>query len=96
MKREKRKTLPYPSPALEPRSLAPSACPHCGTGADGVTLGLVWDYYEHCWRCVICGYRGYEHLLRPKTKAEVVAERIWDEILDGLDEEENQSLLRVI
>jgi rubredoxin len=65
-------------------------CPHCGAGADGVTLGLHWDFDEHCWRCIMCGYRGYEHVLRPRSKAEVVAERIWDEILDELDKADNR------
>lgn len=65
------------------------ACPHCGAGEDGVTLGLYWDYDERCWRCIICGYRGYEPVLRPKSKAEIVAERVWDEILDALDNEKN-------
>ena len=64
-----------------------SACPHCKAGADGVTVGLYWDFDAHCWRCFICGYRGYEEIVRPKTKAEIVAERIWDETFDDLDDE---------
>ncbi len=67
----------------------PSPCPHCGAGADGVTVGLYWDLDDHCWRCIICGYRGYEPILRQKSKAEIVKERIWDEILDTLDKEKN-------
>jgi rubredoxin len=63
-------------------------CPHCGAGADGVTLGLFWDLHDHCWRCIMCGYREYKHTERPRTKAEIVAERIWDEILDTLEREE--------
>lgn len=63
------------------------ACPHCGTGGDEKTVGLYWDSDERCWRCVICGYRGYEHAIKPRAKAEIVAERLWDEILDALDEE---------
>jgi|GEM_PF-2603192 len=64
-------------------------CPHCGAGVDGVTLGLHWDFDEHCWRCIMCGYRGYEHVLRTRSRAEVVAERRWDEVLDELDREEH-------
>lgn len=66
------------------------ACPHCGAGTDRVTVGLSWDFNDDCWRCVICGYRGYERMIRPRTKAEVVAERLWDEILDAVDDEENE------
>ena len=65
------------------------ACPHCRAGEDGVTVGLYWDFDAHCWRCFTCGYRGYEQVLRQRNKAEIVAERIWDEILDALDKEEN-------
>ena len=64
------------------------ACPHCGAGADGVTLGLFWYFDEHCWRCIMCGYRGYKHP-RPKTRAEIVAERIWDQVLEALERERN-------
>ena len=66
-----------------------STCPHCGAGADGITLGLYWDFDEHCWRCVICGYRGYEDVLRPKSKAEIAAERVWDDVLNFPEKEEN-------
>ncbi len=66
------------------------ACPHCGAGANGMTLGLFWDYYDQCWRCIMCGYREYKHTKRPRTKAEIVAERIWDEVLDAMAEGENK------
>lgn len=62
------------------------ACPHCGAGSDGETLGLFWDFVEHCWRCIMCGYRGYE-CQRPKTNAGVMAEKEWDEINAMLDQE---------
>jgi hypothetical protein len=68
------------------------ACPHCGAGADGATIGIYWSYDERCWRCIICGYRGYENVLRPKRRADIVAERIWDEILDALDQEERNPI----
>jgi hypothetical protein len=42
----------------------PPACPHCRTGGDGVLVGLFWDFNERCWRCVICGYRGFEGVVR--------------------------------
>jgi len=70
------------------------ACPHCGAGKDGVTLGLFWDFDEHCWRCIMCGYRGYERVLRVKSKAEIVAERIWDEVLEALDREERDQIVK--
>jgi rubredoxin len=63
-------------------------CPHCAAGGDGITLGLFWDCYDQCWRCLMCGYRKYKHPERPKTKAEIVAERIWDQVLDALDQED--------
>jgi hypothetical protein len=69
------------------------ACLHCGAGGDEKTVGLYWDTDEHCWRCVICGYRGYEHTIRPRTKAEIIAERLWDEIVDTLDEEKEKAAL---
>lgn len=68
---------------------APNECPHCGAGADGVTVGLFWDFGDHCWRCVTCGFRVYGHALQPRTQAEIVAERIWDDLLDALDREES-------
>jgi rubredoxin len=71
-------------------------CPHCGAGADGITLGLFWDLHDRCWRCIICGYRQYKNAERPKTRNEIVAERIWDQILDALDKEDNKDLIRVI
>jgi rubredoxin len=64
-------------------------CPHCGAGAGGATLGLFWDFDERCWRCIMCGYRQYKVSDRPQTKSEIVAERVWDEILDALEREEN-------
>lgn len=42
-------------------------CPHCGTMTNRTTLGLCWDFGDHCCRCFICGYRGYEHLTQPRT-----------------------------
>jgi len=65
------------------------ACPHCGIGEDGVTLGPYWDFNEECWRCIICGYRAYEEALCYKSKAEIMADKLWDEVLDALDKEEN-------
>ena len=41
-------------------SLRGVACPHCGSGRDADTVGLVWDTREQGWRCVICGCRVYE------------------------------------
>lgn len=67
------------------------ACPHCGAGGDEKTVGLYWDSSGRCWRCIACGYRGYEHTIRPRTKAEIVAERLWDETLDALDEENERA-----
>jgi hypothetical protein len=63
------------------------ACPHCRAGADGMTVGLYWDFDDGCWQCIICGYREYERLphgVRPNA-----AERIWDDCFDALDKEEN-------
>lgn len=65
-------------------------CPHCGAGEDEKTVGLFWDSDERCWRCVICGYREYEHALRQQTQAEIVAESLWDRLLDALDEEKGE------
>ena len=65
------------------------ACPHCRTGADGVTVGLFWDFDDHCWLCIICSYREYEKILRQRIEAERVAERIWDDFLEDLDKEKN-------
>jgi rubredoxin len=67
------------------------ACPYCGAGADGTTLGLTWDYIDHCWHCVICGYRDYEQPRTPKTRAEIMAEKIWDQINFMLDKEMTRS-----
>jgi DNA-directed RNA polymerase subunit RPC12/RpoP len=36
------------------------ACPHCGSGSESHTVGLVWDSREQNWRCFICGCRVYE------------------------------------
>lgn len=69
------------------------ACPHCGAGTDRVTVGLSWDFNDHCWRCVICGYRGYEHSIKPRGKAEIVAESIWDQVLDALDKENSEQTI---
>jgi rubredoxin len=63
-------------------------CPHCGVGADGVTLGLFWDLHDRCWRCIICGYRQYRDAERPRTQAEIVAERIWDAVIEELEKEQ--------
>lgn len=46
-------------------SLPGVACPHCGTGRDVHTVGLVWDSNEQDWRCLICGYRVYEGDVKP-------------------------------
>jgi len=46
----------------------PPPCPHCGAGGDGVTVGLYWDYDEHFWQCIICGYRGYDGMTGAKEK----------------------------
>jgi len=72
---------------------APNECPHCGAGADGVTVGLFWDFGDHCWRCVTCGFRVYEHAARPRTQAEIVAEKLWDEVLYALDSEDGEPAL---
>src|SRR5437016_1111255 len=61
------------------------ACPHCRAGADGVTLGLYWGFDDHCWQCIICGYREYEQTSRQMSEAERVANRIWDECFDASD-----------
>lgn len=53
----------------------PLACPHCGAGEDENTIGLFWDFNEHCWHCVICGHRTYENSPGRRTLAQVVAER---------------------
>ena len=66
------------------------ACPHCHAGADGVTLGLYWAFNEHCWRCVICGYREFERARRPSTRTEIIAEKLWDEVLVALEKEERE------
>ena len=55
-----------------------------------MTVGLYWEFDEHCWQCIICGYQGYEQVSRSRNKVEIVAARIWDEILDSLDKEENR------
>lgn len=68
-------------------------CPHCGAGGDEKTVGLYWESDERCWRCVICGYRGYEHTIRSRTKTETVAESLWDQVLDALDEENKTTAL---
>ncbi len=68
----------------------PLACPHCGAGEAENTVGLFWDFNEHCWHCVICGHRVYEQTLQPKSQIGVVAEAIWDEVLDGIDESTEQ------
>ena len=69
-------------------------CPHCGSGADESTVGLYWSNQEHCWQCVICGYRKFKQRPEPKGKAEIAAERMWEEILNALDEEENNQTTR--
>lgn len=63
----------------------PLACPHCGAGVDGNTLGLYWDFYEHCWRCIICGYRKYKHATQSKSKKEIEQERLLEQVMDSLD-----------
>lgn len=68
-------------------------CPHCSAGEGEKTVGPYWDSDERCWRCVICGYRGYEHAIKSRTKAEIVAERLWDEMLDALDEKNERAAL---
>jgi hypothetical protein len=65
------------------------ACPHCRAGVDGVTAGLYWGFQDHCWQCIICGYRAYEQVLRLRNEAEIAAEKIWDEIFDDLDDEKS-------
>ena len=63
------------------------ACPHCRAGLDGVTVGLYWDFYDHCWQCIICGYRAYEQVLRLRSEVQIVAESVWDEIFDEMNDE---------
>lgn len=63
------------------------ACPHCGAGADRSTVGLFWDSNEDCFRCVICGYRGHEQKLQPKTQALIASENIWDQLMEAIDKE---------
>jgi len=65
-------------------------CPHCGAGADAVTVGLYWNFEDHCWQCIICGYRGYERVQHRRSPAVIIAERLWDEVLDTLDQEDDQ------
>ena len=62
------------------------ACPHCGTGRDGVALGLFWDSYEVAWKCVICGHRSFEH--KKRTDSQLREERVWDKLLEAYDREE--------
>lgn len=49
------------------KGLSPG-CPHCGSGGNGVVVGPFWDFSNQCWRCAICGYRGYAQALRLRTK----------------------------
>lgn len=58
------------------------ACPHCGAGA-GDTVGIYWDFYEHCWRCIICGYREYDTTARNKSKKQLAQERMIEQIMDS-------------
>jgi hypothetical protein len=69
----------------------PSPCPHCGAGADIMTVGLYWDFDEDCWHCIICSCRVYEQLA---TEAEINAERIWDIVCDDLDNEESSQMIQ--
>lgn len=69
----------------------PLTCPHCGTGENEKTVGLYWESDERCWRCVTCGYRRYEHTIRPRTKAEIVAESIWDQVMEALDRDNEKT-----
>lgn len=77
------------------KNAKPHVCPHCGAGADGNTVGLGWDYVDQYWHCVICGYRSFERVAKPKTRAEVVAERTWDEVLDGMEREDNEQAVHL-
>jgi hypothetical protein len=67
-------------------------CPHCGAGADVVTVGLCWDFDNNCWQCIICGYRAYEQIQYQRNPDIIVAERLWDEVLEALDKEENDHM----
>ncbi len=69
-------------------------CPHCGAGRNEKSVGLYWESDDRCWRCVVCGYRGYEHAIKPRTKAEIVAESLWDQVLDALDKEKSEQIVR--
>jgi hypothetical protein len=35
-------------------------CPHCRSGNRVGTLAVFWVTGDDCWRCVFCGFRGYE------------------------------------
>jgi len=35
-------------------------CPHCRSGDRVGTLAVHWVSGDDCWRCVFCGFRGYE------------------------------------
>jgi len=71
----------------------PSACPHCGAGADRITVGLYWDFDERCWHCIICGCRAYEQALCLMSEAEIEAERVWDRICDELDDVKDNRMI---
>lgn len=48
-------------------------------------MDLYWDFHEHCWRCIICGYREYKHAIRSKSKKELEQERLLDQVMNSLD-----------
>ena len=63
-----------------------SSCPHCKSGTNQSSIGLIWDESEGAWRCLLCGYRGY---VRPQvTKEMAIEEALWDKVLDELNEED--------
>jgi len=49
-------------------AVSPLICPHCKTSADGNVISLFWEYRERSWRCIICGYRGYEYSAQSGAK----------------------------
>ena len=63
------------------------SCPHCNAGNDGVGLGLIWDFNEDAWRCILCGHRSFQQ--KQKTKAEILEEYLWDRILASIPPEED-------
>jgi hypothetical protein len=68
------------------------SCPHCNAGMDGVGLGLIWDFGEDAWRCILCGHRTFQK--KQKTKAEILEETLWDRILASISLEEDSENTR--